>query len=108
MEVHKKFGTIVMVFPIMLWFLLITLAEDRCFPGAPAASSVMSWLSFCIRLVIARETPHSENYGVTYIPGTYLALACLMIFAVGFLWYRNALPVPHAVSKYLSVDNNKG
>ncbi len=105
MEVHKKFGTIIMVFSVVLWFVLISLAEDRCDAGAAATTSTLKWLSVCVRLVLDRETPDAVYVGVTYIQGTYLALACFVIFAVGFLWYRNALPVPTAVRRYLSSDS---
>lgn len=105
MDAHKKFGTIIMVFSVVLWFMLISLAEDRCDADAPAAASTLKWLSICVRLVLNRETPDAVYAGVIYIQGTYLALACLVIFGIGFLWYRNALPVPNTVRKYLSSDS---
>lgn len=102
MEIHKKFGTIVMVFSVILWFALLAIAKDICDAGAPAAASTLKWLSFCVRFPIDFDSPHSILLDGNFIPGTYLALTCSVIFAIGFLWYRNAIPVPPVVKKLLS------
>lgn len=107
MEINKKFGTIVMVFSVILWFALLSIAKDICYADAPAAASTLKWLSFCVRFPIDFDSPNSILLDGNFIPGTYLTLGFSVILAIGFLWYRNAIPVPPFVSKLLSSDGQQ-
>ena len=107
MEMNRKFGTIVMVFSVILWFSLLSIAKDICDADAPAAASTLKWLSFCVRFPIDFDSPVRVLLNDNFIPGTYLALACSVIFAIGFLWYRNAIPVPPLVRKLLSSEGQQ-
>lgn len=94
MERHHKLGTIVMVLSVVLVLASLVFSDNVCYPDAPAAQSIWSWLSICMRLVVYEDVPGNEYADHLYIPAKFLVLSCALIFALGFLWYRGALPLP--------------
>ena len=102
MDIHKKLGTITMVFSIILAFTLIAISEHICTADAPAANAFWTWLSICVRFVLYESFPGSVLDDSIYVSGKYLMLVCVLIFGLGFLWYRGALPIPESAKTFLS------
>ena len=105
MEYHKKLGTIAMVLSIVLALASFVFSTSGCYPGTRYDESLVKWFLFCLRVVIYEEVPGNlfsdDNI---YLPTKYLFLACVGLFAVGALWYRDSLPIPDKLKALVSFN----
>ena len=88
MERHKRFGTLAVVSSIVLTVASFAFSDTVCYSSDVSFASV---LLFCLRMNLPSELQFSD---ATYIYTKYLLLACSVIFAIGFLWFKAVLPVP--------------
>lgn len=101
MEYHKKLGTITMALSAVLALASFVFSTSGCYAGTTNDESMVRWVLFCLRVVVYEDIPGNEYADHLYLPTKYLLLACAGIFAVGVLWYRNALPMPAKLKSIL-------
>ena len=91
MERHKRFGISAVASSIVLAIASVVFSENLCYA---AETPFINLLLICLRVNVYEEIPGNQFADHLYLPTKYLLLACATIFAIGFLWLKEVIPVP--------------
>lgn len=99
MENSKKWGLITIFFSFFLSLASLVFSRNRCY-STSFSDSLADMLFTCLEVKIFQRTMYdifgevAYVYDEIFIPLKYLFLLSFLIFSIGILWYKSALPIP--------------
>lgn len=106
MESHKKVGMCAMVVSVLLALASVVMSESLCPFDSPLSGSTLQWLLICLQINVYEDVPGNSFAAHLYVPTKYALLACALLFAIGGLWHRGALPVPAVLNRLIPGGTN--